>query len=216
VSPRIVYLHGFASGPQSSKARYFSGKLRGAGAEVVIPALDAGDFQNLTITAQLKVIHEAVDGKPTVLMGSSLGGYLAALYAARHPEIERLVLLAPGFQFPKLWRERYTPEELDNWKRAGTAPVFHYAYNEERQLGYQLMEDSAHYEGEPDFKQSAIIFHGINDSVVPAVRSEAFAATHPNVTLHLMDSGHELTNVIDQMWERSRDFLLGNFKVKPT
>ena len=28
-----------------------------------------------------------------------MGGYLAALYASRHPEIDRMVLLAPAFGF---------------------------------------------------------------------------------------------------------------------
>ena len=51
---RIVYLHGFASGPASSKARYFKEHLETAGARVDVPDLAAGDFEHLTISGQIK------------------------------------------------------------------------------------------------------------------------------------------------------------------
>ena len=94
---RILYLHGFASSPASSKARFFAARLRAAGGRVEIPDLAAGDFEHLTITGQLRVIEQAAAGEPVALMGSSLGGYLAGLYAARHPEVSRVILLAPAF-----------------------------------------------------------------------------------------------------------------------
>src|ERR1700678_4151148 len=97
---RVVYLHGFASGPQSGKARFFAERFGARGVPFVAPRLDEGDFEGLTISGQLKVVEKAVGEGPVVLMGSSLGGYLAALYAARHREaVEKLVLLAPAFQF---------------------------------------------------------------------------------------------------------------------
>ena len=107
--------------------------------------------------------------RPAILMGSSLGGYLAALYAARHPQqIERLVLMAPAFQFPRRWRERYSDPDWERWKREGSAPVFHYGEGREKRLGYRFVEDSAQYEDEPEFPQPALILHGVRDTVVPA------------------------------------------------
>ena len=38
--------------------------------------------------------------------------------------------------------------------------------------------------------------------------SEQFAEARPNVELHLEESGHELLNVVDKMFERTRAFLL--------
>ncbi len=204
---RVVYLHGFASSPQSGKARYFKAKLEALGVEVEVPRLDAGDFEHLTVTGQLQVIDRAVGGRPAILFGSSLGGYLAALYASSHPEVERLVLMAPAFQFARRLRERYPPEELAAWQVRGAAPVFHYGYGTERLLGYELFEDAARHQDEPDFTQPALIFHGTDDPVVPASLSEAYAARHPNVTLHLLKSGHELTDVLDRMWALARPFL---------
>jgi pimeloyl-ACP methyl ester carboxylesterase len=203
---RIVYLHGFASSPSSGKAQFFSRRLAEHGASVEIPQLDEGDFQRLTITGQMAVIDRAVGDRPTILMGSSLGGYLAALYASTHACIESLVLLAPAFRFPARWRERYAGE-LDRWKREGSLPFFHYAVLEERPLGYGFVEDAEQYPGEPEFRQPALILHGTRDTVVPADISRDYAAGHPNVRLCLLDSGHELTDVLEPMWQEVAAFL---------
>ena len=205
---RVVYLHGFASGPQSSKANFFARKLTECGVAVEIPQLDGGDFEGLTVTGQLAVIDQAVAGLPAVLMGSSLGGYLAALYASRHPQIERLVMLAPAFQFPRRFRDRYADEDLERWKREGSVPVYHYGYQDECRLGYQFLEDASRYEDEPDFHQPGLIIHGTADSVVPVTVSQTFAAKHANVRLHLMESDHQLTDVLEPMWAVVHPFLI--------
>lgn len=205
---RIVYLHGFASSPNSSKAQFFKQRFNEIGVPVNIPRLDGGNFENLTVTGQLAIVHEAVADQPAILFGSSLGGYLAALYAARHPQtVERLVLLAPAFQFPSRWRKRYSTEDLDRWQRLGSTPVFHYGENRMMRLGYQFLEDSSQYEDQPDARQPILIFHGTHDDVVPYVVSETFCESHPEARLHLMDSGHELTNVLYPMWEAVENFL---------
>ena len=202
---RIVYLHGFASSPNSGKAQFFRRKFAERGVPFEIPQLDEGRFESLTISGQLAVIARAVGEQPAILIGSSLGGYLAALYASRNPSrVERLVLLAPAFQFPRRWRERYSPED---WKRDGSISVFHYGEGRERRLGYQFVEDAAQYEDEPVFSQPALILHGVRDPVVPSVISEAYAARHEKVKLVLMDSAHELTDVLDPLWMQISAYL---------
>ena len=207
---RIIYLHGFASSPRSSKARYFSEKFAAARIPFEAPELDRGDFKTLTITGMLEVVAECASQSiaPAVLMGSSLGGYLAALYAARHPEqVEKLVLLAPAFQFPRRWRERFAPEEWERWKTSGSLPFFHYAANQQQSLGYQFVEDGFQYEDEPGFSQPGLILHGSQDPVVPVDVSRHFAATHSNVRLKEFSSGHELTDVLDDLWRETTGFL---------
>lgn len=204
---RIVYLHGFASSPQSSKARFFAERFGALGVPFTAPRLDEGNFEGVTITGQLRVVKKAVGNDPAVLMGSSLGGYLAALYAARHREIEKLVLLAPAFQFPTRWKARYSAEDLELWRERGTIPFFHYGYKEERGLGFQIVEDAQQYEDEPAFDQPALVLHGRADDVVPASLSKAFAERHANVTLRLVDSGHELTDMLEELWAATASFL---------
>src|ERR1051326_3864664 len=204
---RILYLHGFASGPSSGKAQFFKQRLETAGAEAEIPELDAGDFENLTISGQLSVIERAAAGQAVSLIGSSMGGYLAALYAASRREVAKLVLCAPPFGFARRWGEALAGERMDEWRRSGSLEVFHYASNRSRRVGYRLVEDGAQYPDYPDFREPALIFHGKHDDVVPARFSEEFAAHHPNARLEMMDSDHQLLNVLAQMGEKVSAFL---------
>lgn len=206
---RIVYLHGFASGPSSSKARYFRQRLEAEGLSVTVPDLSEGNFEGLTLSGQLRVIENAAGVGDVALIGSSMGGYLAALYAARHAEVERVVLLAPAFGFARRWAERMGPDTVEEWRRKGTIDVFHYAAGRNCALGYQLLEDAEQYEDYPDVHQPCLIFHGIHDDVVPVRYSEKFGDTRPNVELHAVDSGHELLNVLDAMGDRVAAFLRG-------
>lgn len=205
---RIVYLHGFASSPQSSKAQFFKRKFDERGIPFEAPRLDQGNFERLTITGQLGVVERAVAGRPVVLMGSSLGGYLAALYAARHPgEVERMVLLAPAFQFPTRWRARFRPEDIELWQQRGSVPFFHYGSQREQPLGYAFLEDADRYQDAPDFGQPTLILQGSEDPVVPPGISREFAAGRPNVRLQLLPSGHELTDALDDLWDETSRFL---------
>jgi uncharacterized protein len=205
---RFIYLHGFASGPSSRKARVFASRLEAAGASVSVPALDGGDFARLTITGQYEILRREAAGGPVTLVGSSMGGYLAALYASLHPaEVEKLVLLAPAFHFHTRWPQFLGDEKFRAWRETGKLSVFHYAAQEQREVGWQLAEDAAKWDPEPDFRQPALIFHGTNDDVVPVGFSERFAASHANVKLRVFDAGHELTEALDEMWTATAEFL---------
>lgn len=200
---RFLYIHGFASGPRSRKAQAFQNALAAHGVDLEVPSLDRGDFEHLTIAGQLAVIERTLNEEPARLIGSSMGGYLAALYAAAHPEVSRLVLLAPAFGFAARWREKIQGEP-PAWLE-----VFHYATNSMRRVHYSLIEDALRYPANPDFTQPALIFHGIHDDVVPVEYSLKYSAAHPNAALTELDSDHELLNVLDAIVAQSVDFLIG-------
>jgi len=206
---RIVYLHGFASSPQSTKARFFAEKFAQAGIPFEAPALDAGDFQNLTVSAQMQVVDAAASqGERPVLMGSSLGGYLAALYAAKHAHsVDRLILLAPAFHFLERWRARMSTAQLAQWKQQGWAPIYHYGAKAEQRLGYQFLEDAAKFDAVPDFHQRALILHGTADPTVPYQGSYDFALQHARTRLVPFNAGHELTDVLEDLWRETAAFL---------
>ncbi len=205
---RLIYLHGFASGPGSKKAQYFRAKFAGSGVNLEIPDLAEAGFENLTITGQLAVIERLASGDPVSLMGSSLGGYLAALYAMRHPETQKLFLMAPAFGFPNRWRQNLGDDRFDEWERTGFLPVYHYGQNAESRIGFELIRDGRAYPDYPHVTQPCVIYHGTRDDTVPVAYSQAFAGGHPHVELHAVDSDHELIGVLDPMWRRARDFFI--------
>jgi pimeloyl-ACP methyl ester carboxylesterase len=196
----LIYLHGFASGSQSSKAQFFRRRFEEIGIAMQIPDLGEGNFEGLTITGQLRVIERCAAGDDVRLIGSSMGGYLAALYAARHAQVTKLVLLAPAFGFARRWPLMLGADKLAEWRRTGWLPVYHYGDKMERRVGYELLEDAARYEDYPQISQPALLFHGRQDDVVPVEYSEEFSKRHPQVKLRVLESGHELINVLEEMW----------------
>jgi pimeloyl-ACP methyl ester carboxylesterase len=203
----IIYLHGFASGPASKKAQFFRQKFQHLGVSITIPDLAEAEFERLTITGQLRVVERVAAGRPVTLIGSSMGGYLAALYAARHPEVERLVLLAPAFCFCNRLPQTLGPAAMENWRETGGRMVFHYGEGTERLLSYRLIEDALEYEDFPEVTQATLILHGIHDDVAPVAFSETFARNRPNVRLVELASGHELTDVKERLWDETAAFL---------
>ena len=96
----FVYLHGFASSPSSNKARVFKQKFEDIGQDLWVPDLEGGDFKHLTVSGQIEIVEKLLDRHPDssfVLVGSSMGGYLAALIAQRRPQVSGLYLMCPGF-----------------------------------------------------------------------------------------------------------------------
>src|SRR5579862_6177329 len=154
---RFIYLHGFASGPRSRKALAFRDALAMIGVNLEIPDLAQGDFEHLTISKQLRVVENMLDGSPCRLIGSSMGGYLASLYAAQHPEVDRLVLLAPAFGFASRWIEMQGPEKIALWRDSEWLEVFHYGDQAMRRVHYGLFQDANTLPGFPDFPQPAVI-----------------------------------------------------------
>jgi pimeloyl-ACP methyl ester carboxylesterase len=207
---RFVYLHGFASSPSSRKARFFAERFRDLGIGLEVPDLAERNFRNLTLTAQLKVMERVCRDEPVSVIGSSMGGYLAALYAARHVEVEKLVLLAPAFSFASRWPETLGEAAIEQWKRTNTLRVFHYSEGREVDLGYQLIEDALQYEAYPEVTQPTLIFQGRHDTVVPCGYAERFAAQRSNAKVRLLDSDHDLINVLDEMWRGTEAFLFGS------
>ena len=200
----ILYLHGFASSPESAKARYFHRNFALIGGTVHAPDLAPDGFEGMTISSQLDVVDQAVrELEPMMMIGSSMGGYLAALYAAKHPDtIRRLVLLAPAFACARRMAEDLGAEQMARWKQTSTREVRHDGFMDIVPIGYGLYEDALQYEEFPDFLQRTHIYHGHMDDVVPAQVSVEFSWNHPNVELELVDSDHQLLHSLEFIWER--------------
>ena len=214
---RVVYLHGFASSAQSTKAQYFADRFAEVGIPVVTPDLNAPDFGTMTVTRMLDevgaVLAQGAPG-PVVLMGSSMGGFLAWNAAARlgplmpqHP-IVKLVLLAPAVTFGRNRDEDFGPGAVDEWERAGTREFFHFGENAPRQLHYEFYRDALTYSAAHAHVQvPTLVFQGMQDEVVKPQGVIDFCQGRPNVTLRLLPDGHQLLEHLDVMWQETRAFL---------
>jgi pimeloyl-ACP methyl ester carboxylesterase len=96
---KLCFLHGLDSSPQGTKASL----LRAYDPRCLIPNLPPD------INERLKVLEHGLRA-PAPLVGSSLGGLTALMYAMSHPEmVHGLVLLAPavGIRIEDLFTEEH-------------------------------------------------------------------------------------------------------------
>jgi pimeloyl-ACP methyl ester carboxylesterase len=94
---RLIFLHGSDSSSQTYKATL----LRQLYPGMVVP-----DFTG-PLEERMKRLEEILgDANGWTIIGSSLGGTMAALFAARHPgQVRKLVLLAPALSLPEFAQE---------------------------------------------------------------------------------------------------------------
>jgi pimeloyl-ACP methyl ester carboxylesterase len=207
----VFYLHGFASSPRSTKAGYFAERLRAHGLTLQTPDFNEPDFRTLTMTRMLESMDRALGRSPSpaTLIGSSLGGTLAVLAAARFDSrIDRLVLLAPAVMFAKPGHHLLPPDRVQEWRQRGALPFFHYAYDADRLLDVAFYEDSlAHDAFAAVFGQPALVFQGLHDQSVDCRTVEAFANARPNVVLSLVDDDHQLVASLPRIWQDVEPFL---------
>lgn len=214
----VLYLHGFASSPQSSKARYFSERAREAGLPFTCPDLNFPEFSTLTVTRMLDQVDAAIDAMPAgpvALVGSSLGGFVAVHAAARragragnpHP-VDRLVLLAPAFDIVCGLEAEFGPVRMAEWERRGQLDVFHYGDNRMRQLDWGFMADARVYAPfGGDDRTPTLVFQGRGDEVVECAMVERYAASRPWVSLTVVDDGHQLLEHRDGIWRDTTRFI---------
>ena len=206
---RVFYLHGFASSAKSTKAAYFAERLREHDIRLDCPDFNEPEFATLTLTRMIDQLGSNLANGAVTLIGSSLGGTLAILAAQKFASrIDRVVLLAPAVMFAKSGHHLLPPERIEEWKRRGALPFFHYAHGEERLLNVSFHEDSLRHDAfNAVIQQPTLVFQGLRDASVDHRTVEAFARTRPNVTLSLLDDDHQLVASLPRMWESVAPFL---------
>ena len=199
----FIYLHGFASGPNSNKACVFKNRFEELNIPLHVPDLQEGDFENLTLSRQVKLVQNIIDSekhKIFALIGSSMGGYLASLLAQNRESVKALYLMAPGFNFLNRWRQKLKLEE--KLSETTLIPVFHYRYNKEVFLNTHLFRDAETWESLPlERNIPTFIVHGLHDETVDIQESRNFVNKRPWCQLRELDSDHGLLSSVDWVVE---------------
>ena len=204
----VLYLHGFASSPTSSKATFFRQRFEERGHVIVVPDLNEGGFEHLTISRMRGVVNDLLAAMvgPRIVVGSSLGGYVAALCAAE-ASLDGLVLLAPAFDPVSRWTAMAKPGELAQWERDGTAFFDHHAFKCKMPLRYDFFVDAGGHAPWPPSAVPTLVLQGLRDETVPVETAREYARRNPHVVLREIDTDHEMLGALPGMWDEVSAFL---------
>jgi pimeloyl-ACP methyl ester carboxylesterase len=210
---QVFYLHGFASSAKSSKAAFLASHLSRHGIELHTPDFNEPDFSTLTITRMIRQVCAEIDARsddPSVLIGSSLGAFVAVQAAVRRSrQVERLILFAPALDFGGNRMRSLGDRGIEEWRRTDRLDVFHYGYGRVLPVHYELFADARQYDSMTASLSMPIqVFQGRQDTAVdPDVVERWSRARSENVELHLLDDDHQLMNSLEFIWAEVVRFL---------
>lgn len=186
---------------------YLRDRFAELGIDLKTPDLNQGDFSHLSITRQIQQISAefAVDSAVT-LIGSSLGGLTAAWLAEKYPQVQKLILLAPAFEFLSHWLQQLGAEKLKQWQLDQDLMIYHYGEKRSLPLNYNFVLDAAKYQDQLLRAVPTLILHGVDDEVIPIEASRNFARSHPRVKLVELNSDHALADVMVDIWQQIQVF----------
>ena len=146
-----IFIHGLISSGQGFKGNF----LRSIFPDILTP-----DFPGDLEQRMAKLESILAEGDDHILIGSSYGGLMAALYACAHPErVRKIILLAPALPFSPF---------VDDPPAACDTPT--------------------------------IIFHGLEDSIVPLDATRALAEqVFNNLQFHVVADDHMLHKTVERL-----------------
>lgn len=212
-SPRILYLHGFASGPASVKGLSFERFYSTHGIAIQRLDLRRPSLAHLRLSAIMATVASALEGtERAILIGSSLGGLTAARFAERDPRVAALVLLAPAFQLVPRWRARLGDAAWKQWQDSGWLEIHDHTTGQPAHVDYGFIEDAQEIDaaggGWPKVSVPTLVFHGLRDDVVDIGLSRQLVARASNVRLVELNDDHQLVDSLPRLLTETYDFLL--------
>ena len=211
-APVGVHIHGFRSSSAHTKARYFrdhaiARAYSWATFDLPCHGRSEGRFRAFRVSAALEAVLEVVHlfrPAPVLLLGSSLGGWLAMLAARKlaqqaharnlQSNIAGAVLIAPAFDFFQHYYRAESPDAMQRWRRDGVRNFTDHYDHARYQLDYAAVTDGlAHgiLEQPTAWDFPVRIFHGDHDEIAPIAHSRRFheISADADVKLHTIPGG---------------------------
>lgn len=214
--PGLMWLSGFKSDMSGSKAKALADFAEERGQDVVRfdysgHGASGGDFEAACVSdwlAEAEAVFDRFCTGDTVLVGSSMGGWLALLLALSRKataRIKGLVLIAPAVDFTEelMWKQRFTDDirraimETGRWAQPSAYDDGPYVITK------KLIEDGRNHLlfGQPlHFGCPVTILQGAEDPDVPADHAQRLVEALPqdDVTFTLVPDGdHRLSRPQD-------------------
>jgi len=213
MSPRWLYLHGFASGPESAKGVALAGHYARKGIHLERLNLRQPSLEHLSLSAMMRTVREAVGGERdrAVVFGSSLGGLTACRVAEEDARVCALVLLAPALRASEQMRRNVGEEGLRQWRESGWLGTRDYAEKRETRVHFDFIRDldaiEARSEGWPDVRVPTLLIHGRQDTTTDIRYSREWARGKGHVRFVEVEDGHELVASLERIATEADDFL---------
>jgi lipase len=195
----VLAIHGITSSSrswpflaQALGRPVFAPDLRGRGRSNHLP----GPVGMAAHAEDCAAVLREVAGEPTVVVGHSMGGFVATVLAARHPDLVRaLVLVDGGLPFPpadtaatlaglepikQRLQASYTREEYRAWFRNHPAFARDWTPEAEEYADYDLPDDPGRPSADPDAVEADQVDMVEGTTFAEAVERQ----THPRVFLH--------------------------------
>ena len=171
----VILCHGMESDKNSEKLIFLSHRLAEAGVlalrfDFAYVGESSGKFEDITYSGEVEDLNAAYalvrkrqPGK-TAILGSSMGGTVALLFASMEPSVAALVTVAAPVHPENFPRRVLTVAQLQEWRERGFT-----LYNGQR-LNVSLLEDLERLDvprAAREVKCPVLILHGDADPVVP-------------------------------------------------
>lgn len=211
--PRWLYLHGFASGPESSKGVALAAHYARQGIHLERLNLRQPSMERLRLSAMMKTVRDAIGGESdrAVVFGSSMGGLTACRVAEEDARVCALVLLAPAIRALEQLRRRLGPENMRRWEQQGWLETQDHAEKRMTRVDFgfaaELETLDARSGGWPDVRVPTLIIHGRQDDTCDIATSRQWARGRRHVRLIEVEDGHELVASLGRITAEADDFL---------
>jgi uncharacterized protein len=178
----VILCHGMESSKEGTKAVQLAAEFAAAGCHALrfdfsYVGESEGEFADLTVNGEVddlagawRFVRERIRG-PVGIIGSSLGGLVALLFAAEQPEVTAVATIA-AVAHPERFGQSLSPEERARWRREG---IYEW---EGMRLRSSFLEDAESLDvlsAVERIRRPLLLTHGTADAVVPCSDADEIA-----------------------------------------
>jgi len=232
--PYVIFLHGLMSDMSGIKALHIENHCKNKDYNFIRfdnfgSGNSSGNFTDETIGSWLEglelVLDQLITGE-VVLIGSSMGAWVAMLAALKYPAIiKALIGIAPAIDFTEeaIWQKLPKTAQKKMMKE-GQLDVSGSDCSDSYPISYQLIEEAREHlllnQDVIDLKIAVHLIHGMQDKDVPYTISTRLLSKikGENIVLKLIkDGGHRLSSPWDlDIITNSIDEVMNKFSGEPT